>query len=60
MFIFITFSFGFMIKECKCKVFIFFKKGCFVPNTVSGLFVKKMYQWQITSLDIFDRFNVLY
>lgn len=42
--IFITFSFGFMIKECKCKVFIFFKKGCFVPNTVSGLFVKKMYQ----------------
>lgn len=41
---FFTFSFGFMIKECKCEVFIFFKKGCFLPITVTGLFVKEVYK----------------
>lgn len=30
-----------MIKECKCEMFIFFKKGCFVPITVTGLFMKE-------------------
>lgn len=39
--VFFTFSLGFMIKECKSEMFIFFQKGCFMPITVTGLFVKE-------------------